>query len=567
MAFSGDGAKLYVVGRVRYKENPAIPQNNTYATFPFVASGNGFAKTMASNMDGASHGFLATFDSKNKLTYCSRVGGDGHDGVTGITVLANNIAVILTGYTNGQWDNNAGKGYNTWVSKLTALNQPQNYPLVGNPTQTYTKNNSGGFDAFAIAYSSNMSIMWSSQIGGAGNEITDGNPETPQDGGDLMSCATNPATSRIRGDMRNGIVGDGSLYGKNFWITGGTQSKTATKLTSGLAATGTDFPLRDAAQTTFGGGNWDAFAMRFNLNVNNLLLASPTLTWSTYLGGNRDDFGTGIGTAPVANHTEANVYVVGRVEAPVTSKLGNFPTLNGINTYFSSTLNPNSTVSYNTEGFMAVYQRNNGLLNHATYVGGSENDFMRSISVTRQLLPADLLNKTSITQIEERVIAVGYANSCNYPFSRFAPTTSGLDDYFSNSIYLQQKPVDAYEGNKFGFITEFGVMTLKRPGEPADIDGNTPEEGVEIPAEPETSLGYVYPNPTSGDFLYVHQSESPVQSISIVDLMGTVRSEIPVSDPTAVSVNISTATLTQGVYILRVVTTTEVINLTFTFQP
>lgn len=80
-------------------------------------------------------------------------------------------------------------------------------------------------------------------------------------------------------------VGDGGVY-----LTGQTS-----------AATG--FPFRQATQTAYGGGAWDAFAAKINPF---LVPEADQLLFSTLLGGNQDDVGRGIAVDP-----RGFVYVTG----------------------------------------------------------------------------------------------------------------------------------------------------------------------------------------------------------------------------------------------------------------
>jgi hypothetical protein len=87
----------------------------------------------------------------------------------------------------------------------------------------------------------------------------------------------------------------------NAYITGFTNS--------------TDFPTASATQTSFGGGNTDAFVSELNLNG-----ASLSLPFSTYLGGSGDeDFVYGA----IAVDSAGNIYVTGNTNS------SNFPLTTG----------------------------------------------------------------------------------------------------------------------------------------------------------------------------------------------------------------------------------------------
>jgi len=93
-------------------------------------------------------------------------------------------------------------------------------------------------------------------------------------------------------DWGSGIAVDGS---GNAYITGTTSS--------------TDFPTMSPLQPAYGGGGGDAFVARLNPT-------GSALVYSTYLGGNQDEYGYGI-----AVDSSGNAYVTGRTES------ANFPTM------------------------------------------------------------------------------------------------------------------------------------------------------------------------------------------------------------------------------------------------
>lgn len=116
-------------------------------------------------------------------------------------------------------------------------------------TGAYQSSVAGNFDAFIIKYNASGLRLWSTYLGGSGQE----------NGNDFV---VDP--------------------GNNIFITGNTLSS------SGIATTGSH-------QTTFGNGSstGDAFLMKFN--------ASGVKQWGTYFGGSEDDYGDGIAIDPIGN--------------------------------------------------------------------------------------------------------------------------------------------------------------------------------------------------------------------------------------------------------------------------
>ena len=121
----------------------------------------------------------------------------------------------------------------------------------------------------------------------------------------------------------------------NLYITGYTLS--------------TDFPTQPLTgaynQTTYGGGAWDAFILKFNSNGARI--------WATYYGGSDIDYGFGICT-----DNSGNVYVTGETES------SNFPTQTLSGAYNQGAIGGNQDV------FILKFN-SNGARIWATYYGGS----------------------------------------------------------------------------------------------------------------------------------------------------------------------------------------------------
>ncbi|HET6975947.1 MAG TPA: SBBP repeat-containing protein [Pyrinomonadaceae bacterium] len=159
--------------------------------------------------------------------------------------------------------------------------------------------------------------------------------------------------------------------GGNAYVTGSTSS--------------TDFPTVNAIQPAIGAGD-DAFVFK--------LTSNGALSYSTYLGGDGFDSGTGI----VVNST-GNVYVTG------TTGSTNFPVANAL-----QPVEPGSgdvfVSKLNTTGNAFVY---------STYVGGSGNDSCVGIALDS----------------EDRVYIAGNTDSTDFPTTNDArqPTAKGSDTF------------------------------------------------------------------------------------------------------------------------------------------
>jgi hypothetical protein len=150
------------------------------------------------------------------------------------------------------------------------------------------------------------------------------------------------------------------------FVTGGTSSR--------------DFPTQNAFQPTLHGFS-DAFVTQFSADGSSLI-------YSTYLGGNSSDGGTGI-----ALDLERNAYVTGSTfstDFPVQNAFQ--PNLNGAGDAFVTKLNPS--------GSALVY---------STYLGGSSGDGARGVAV-------DALGEAYVT---------GSTTSTDFPIQNAVQPISG----------------------------------------------------------------------------------------------------------------------------------------------
>ena len=194
--------------------------------------------------------FITKFDINNSLQWSTFFGGNRSD-------FGYNIAVTSDG-----------------SCYVTGNTESLDFPTKNAFNDTF----GGGFnDAFIAKFSTTGSLLWSSFLGGKDR------------------------------DQANGIVvvDDGSCY-----VTGDTLSS--------------DFPTFNAYNNTFG-GNSDIFVTKFS--------SDGTLLWSTFLGGDYDDNGNSIAVA-----SDGSCYITGSTTS------GNFPTLNAFNSTFNENLYGESDV-------------------------------------------------------------------------------------------------------------------------------------------------------------------------------------------------------------------------------
>ena len=145
---------------------------------------------------------------------------------------------------------------------VTGLTQSNDFPTTAGAFQTTS---GGGDDAFVTELNAaGTALVYSTYLGGSGNENNFGSVSTPL----------------------GGIAVDSS--GK-IYVTGDTTS--------------TNFPTKNALQATYGGGDRDAFVAEIDPSQ----AGAASLVYSTYLGGSDQDVSLGI-----AVDGSGNAYVTGK---------------------------------------------------------------------------------------------------------------------------------------------------------------------------------------------------------------------------------------------------------------
>jgi hypothetical protein len=331
------------------------------ADFPTTA---GMQPTYA----GGGDAFVAKLDPTGAtLIYSTYLGGSGSDAALSIAIDGNGNAYVagntnsvdfpttanaaqpaLAGSTDAfvtVLDSTGALAYSTYLGGsgldvataiavdgngnafVTGYTQSTDFPTTSGAVQ---KASAGGDDAFVTQFSSAGSVVYSTYLGGRALDIA------------------------------RGIAVDAA---GNAYLAGYTQSP--------------DFPTTNGAlQTVFGGGNADAFVALLDPT-------GATLSYSTYLGGNADDYAFGI-----AIDGSGNAYVVGN------SNSSNFPVTAGA---------VQSGNAGGVDAFAVTLDAAGATLSYGTYLGGSAYDTALSVAV-------DASGSAFIT---------GYTQSANFP------TTSG----------------------------------------------------------------------------------------------------------------------------------------------
>jgi hypothetical protein len=194
----------------------------------FPTAGTPFQADLA----GGGDAFVTQLSPTSSLLYSTYLGGSGYtDGAAGVAV------------------DTAGDVYVTGITEST------DFPTAGTPFQA---DNAGGWDAFVAKLSLTSGLVYSSYLGGSGN------------------------------DRGWGIAVDAA---GRAHVTGETQS--------------TDFPTAGKPLQPAKGGGADAFVAKVSPTAN--------LVYSTYLGGLYYDSG-----ADIATDAAGNVYVTGSTQSAET---------------------------------------------------------------------------------------------------------------------------------------------------------------------------------------------------------------------------------------------------------
>jgi hypothetical protein len=239
----------------------------------------------------------------------------------------------------------------------------------------------------------------------------------------------------------------------NLYLTGTTSSE--------------DFPVVNAAQES-PGGNEDAFLVVFD--------SSMELTYSTYLGGNNTDWGMDI-----AVDESGNMYITGRTASD------NFPVAGGYQQeYKGGSL-------FDSDIFVTKYS-STGEVSYSTYLGGTEDDLARGITV----------NSAGEATI------VGYTKSEDYPVANAYQETYGGGSYDIVYSRLNSNGNGLVYSSYFGGSdSEFGTGIAIGPDGNVFISGRT--ASADFPAIGGTSL----PEEGAWDavIFHINNSGQPVYSL------------------------------------------------------
>jgi hypothetical protein len=289
--------------------------------------------------------FISKFNSDgSSLVYSTYLGGDSED-------FGNDIAL-----------DSSGNAY------ITGSTQSTDFPTTGSAFQTSP---SSLIDAFVAKINSDgSSLVYSTYLGGAGGDDR-GNGIAIDSSGDAYvtgltqssSFPTQDPLQPVRGSAQDAFItklnSDGSALVYSTYLGGDNNdfgNDIAVDSSNNVYVVGTtlsnNFPRQDPLQPVRGSIQ-DAFITKLNSD-------GSALVYSTYLGGNSDDFGNGIAVDSLGNS-----YVTGATQST------DFPTQDPLQTTLLS-IQDAFVTKLNADGSALIY---------STYLGGDDIDLGNDIAV------------------------------------------------------------------------------------------------------------------------------------------------------------------------------------------
>lgn len=371
-----------------------IAGNTNSGNFPTLSA---YQATAPANINA----FVTKLDSGGTLAYSTYLGGDSND-------LGNAIAVDASG--------------NAYVTGST---QSTDFPTL-NPYQSTKRSdciNPTDTEAFVAKLSTmGAALIYSTYLGGgrndeghgiavdqAGSAYVTGHTASAQ-GTTQCGTSANPFPTKNAVQSLNAGGDDafvtklnisGSALEYSTYLGGSSGERGAAialDAAGGVYVTGytrsTNFPVTAAAFQTRFGGDEDAFVAKLDTT-------RPALAYSSYLGGNKNDFGNDIAVTPDGNNT----YLTG------TTSSTDFPLANPTQPVFGGGLSDAFIARLNATGSVPVY---------STYLGGQGNDEGNGIAL----------------DASRALYVTGTTLSTDFPVTAgaYQPRNNGLGDAFVTKI-------------------------------------------------------------------------------------------------------------------------------------
>jgi Abnormal spindle-like microcephaly-assoc'd, ASPM-SPD-2-Hydin/HYDIN/CFA65/VesB-like, Ig-like domain/Beta-propeller repeat len=339
---------------------------------------------------GPAQYFVAKFDpavtGPNSLLYLTFLGGSANQ-AGGLIAVDGSGRVAITGTTTSVdfpvTDSSrptsgltSGDGNDVTVSELDATGSTLVFSTLFGGSGAESQNGAGGItlDKSGNVYvasdtqttavnpnSTNLPVTPGAFLTVWDGQVSDGflavfQPPALAGGAPILKYCSYLGTNSIGSASVGGIAVDASA---NAYIAGSTDN----------AASG--FPVKNALQAGYGGGDSDAFLMR----ISPAGQGAADLVYATLLGGSGADQALAVA---VDSASPPNAYVTG------TTQSANFPVA-GANAPYQGTLRANMLVNGSANAFLAVVAQD-GItgatsLAYSTYLGGSARDAGQAVAV------------------------------------------------------------------------------------------------------------------------------------------------------------------------------------------
>ncbi len=269
---------------------------------------------------------------------------------------------------------------------------------------------SGTTDAFVAKMSASGALLWSSYLGGSGNDYgeaiaVDGNGDAFVTGWAMSTdFPTNGGFDTTRGGTQDAFVAKVSATGALLWSSflGGESEDFGYAIAvdgSGSAVvtgstTSAEFPTSGAFDTSFNGAQ-DVFVTKVS--------GSGALLWSAFLGGASGEEGHAI-----AVDGNGDIFVAGETRS------GDFPSSGGFDTTLGG-------AAFSTYDAFVTKVSASGVLVWSSFLGGSENDHAHGIAVDG----SGNAFVTGVTYSADFPSAGGFDTTLGGPFDAFVTKVSG----------------------------------------------------------------------------------------------------------------------------------------------
>jgi hypothetical protein len=409
-------------------------------------------------LNGSSDAFVAKFTAEGSLLWSSFLGGNNEEGAVGIAVT-NDGSCFVTGSTrsadfpilnayydtksalddvfvtkiapNGSllWSTLLGGNMNDYAHGIavttdgscyiTGETYSNDFPLLHAFDTSYKYG-----EAFVTKFASNGSLLWSTFLGGLESDIGN-NIVVAKNDSCLITGSTASDDFPITDDNSNkglavdvfitGLAANGSLLMST--LLGGSAEDIGFDIAitndncfyvTGLTYS-VNFPVKNGYSTAFSGGATDAFVTKYSL--------TGTLLWSSFLGGQAEDYAFGIAVAG-----DNSCFVSGYTEST------DFPVLYAYD---------DSLVNFDVDIFISRFT-SGGSLYWSSYFGGNDYEEVVGIAVAP----------------DDSFVFIGSTYSTDFPsVNAYDDSNNGLTDVFLSRFNDDFIPPTNPQGlSAFGFL-------------------------------------------------------------------------------------------------------------------